>query len=130
MSIITRAMFTHSPTQTTEKSQLTAIIAQELSSYFSNPHHRFQLTLKPHGTVYQQRVWNAMLVIPVGRTVTYDELAKSLLSSPRAIGQTCKANFLALFIPSHCVVGKNNLGGFMGRADALCFKTSLLEHEG
>lgn len=126
---IYNALFTHHPAQSMGKSPLKAIIEQEISSYFSNPHHRFQLPLKPHGTIYQQRVWSALLVIPVGRTVSYGELAKSLQSSPRAIGQACKANPLALFIPCHRVVGKNDLGGFMGRVDALCFKTCLLEHE-
>lgn len=105
-------------------------IAQELSSYFKNPHHRFQLPLKPLGTHYQQRVWNALLVIPVGRTVTYGELAKTLQSSPRAIGQACKTNPLALFIPCHRVVGKDNPGGYMGHAQALSYKHDLLAHEG
>ncbi|MBA2711649.1 MAG: methylated-DNA--[protein]-cysteine S-methyltransferase [Tatlockia sp.] len=126
---IHRAIFTHTPTQALEKTKLADLINQELTNYFLNPHHRFQLSLKPQGTTYQQRVWNAMLVIPVGRTVTYGDLAKTLQSSPRAVGQACKANPLALFIPCHRVVGKTNQGGYMGRADALCFKTSLLEHE-
>lgn len=126
---IHRAIFTEAPTQNNTKTQLTSTIAKELDSYFNNPHHRFQLPLKPQGTVYQQHVWNALLVIPVGRTVTYGELAKVLQSSPRAIGQACKSNPLALFIPCHRVVGRNNHGGYMGRADALCYKTYLLEHE-
>ncbi len=126
---IHRARFTHSPNFTSQNNQLTTVIDRELQDYFSNPHHRFQLSLKPQGTAYQQRVWNALLVIPVGRTVTYGDLAKSLQSSPRAVGQACKANPVTLFIPCHRVVGKNNQGGYMGRVDALCFKTHLLQHE-
>lgn len=105
------------------------LITAELDAYAKNSNHRFQLSLKPQGSLYQQRVWNALLVIPVGRTVTYGELAKTLQSSPRAIGQACKSNPLALFIPCHRVVGKTNQGGYMGRAEALCYKTRLLEHE-
>jgi methylated-DNA-[protein]-cysteine S-methyltransferase len=126
---IHRAIFTQTPVQNRVKNQLTQTITQELKYYFNNPHHRFQLPLKPQGSVYQQRVWNALLVIPVGRTLTYGELAIALQSSPRAIGQACKSNPLALFIPCHRVVGKTNQGGYMGRADALCYKTSLLMHE-
>ena len=126
---IYRAIFTHTPSKNNEKAQLTTIIAQELANYFHNPHHRFQLPLKPHGTIYQQRVWNALLVIPVGRTLTYGELAKTLQSSPRAIGQACKTNPLALFIPCHRIVGKNDQGGYMGRTDDISFKTNLLLHE-
>ncbi len=104
-------------------------ITQELTNYFNNPHSRFHLALKPQGTHYQQKVWNALLVIPVGRTISYGELANQLQSSPRAIGQACKKNPLVLFIPCHRVVGKNNEGGYMGREEALCYKISLLNHE-
>ena len=60
--------------------------------------------------------------------MTYGELAHQLKSAPRAIGQACKRNPIALFIPCHRVVGQNNLGGFMGRLD-LPYKTALLQHE-
>lgn len=105
-------------------------VAEELNRYFANPHHRFQLPLKPQGTPYQQRVWNALLVIPSGRTVTYGALAYQLQSSPRAVGQACKKNPLTLFIPCHRVVGKESLGGYMGNQNALSFKEALLKHEG
>lgn len=105
------------------------LITEQINSYNQNPHHRFQLPLKPLGSPYQQHVWKALLVIPVGRTLTYGELASSLQSSPRAIGQACKNNPLALFIPCHRVVGKNNQGGYMGCVNALPYKLALLEHE-
>ncbi|KTD62529.1 methylated-DNA--[protein]-cysteine S-methyltransferase [Legionella spiritensis] len=128
---IYRAVFDDTPTKnSTDKTGLGRDIHQELNHYFDNPHHRFQLPLKPLGTTYQQRVWNALLVIPVGRTMTYGQLANTLLSSPRAIGQACKNNPLALFIPCHRVVGKDNPGGYMGHANALNYKEYLLNHEG
>lgn len=108
---------------------LAQVIEQELNAYYSDPHYRFQLQLKPQGTIYQQKVWNALLVIPVGRTLTYGELAAQLQSAPRAIGQACKKNPIALFVPCHRVVGKTSLGGFMGNPEALPYKESLLTHE-
>ncbi|WP_035890113.1 methylated-DNA--[protein]-cysteine S-methyltransferase [Legionella norrlandica] len=111
------------------KNKLGQLIAQELKSYFEDPNHRFQLPLKPQGSIFQQKVWNALLVIPVGRTITYGELASKLQSSPRAIGQACKRNPLALFIPCHRVVGKNDLGGYMGNPVAISYKKLLLSHE-
>lgn len=108
---------------------LSLLVAEELASYFANPCYRFQLPLKPEGSLYQQTVWNALLVIPAGRTVTYGELAHSLQSSPRAVGQACKKNPLALFIPCHRVVGKHNHGGYMGNPAALSYKLHLLQHE-
>lgn len=126
---IYRSLFSEIPFPPQEPTKQSILIVSELENYFTNCNHRFQLSLKPQGTVYQQKVWNALLVIPAGRTVTYGELANTLQSSPRAIGQACKSNPLALFIPCHRVVGKNSQGGYMGRAEALCYKTSLLHHE-
>ncbi len=108
---------------------LSKLIDKELAYYFKDPHHRFQLPLKPQGSSYQQRVWNALLVIPVGRTLTYGELADTLQSSPRAIGQACKKNPLAIFIPCHRIIGKHNHGGYMGDPSALSYKLDLLQHE-
>ena len=115
--------------QTSATNQLAQLIKTELDAYISDPHHRFQLPLKPQGSAYQQKVWNALLVIPVGRTLTYGEMSLNLQSSPRAIGQACKRNPLALFIPCHRVIGKNDLGGYMGNPEALSYKKSLLTHE-
>jgi len=125
---IYRAIFTEASAETAQ-GHLGTLIAEELDAYQRKPHHRFQLPLKPLGSPYQQRVWNALLVIPVGRTITYGELANTIQSSPRAIGQACKNNPLALFIPCHRVVGKNNQGGYMGHAHALPYKLALLQHE-
>lgn len=127
---IYRSFFTETPHSQQPATQQSLLITEQLSAYFENCHHRFQLPLKPHGTHYQQRVWNALLVIPVGRTITYGELAKTLQSSPRAIGQACKNNPVALFIPCHRVVGKTNQGGYMGKPEAIYYKKSLLNHEG
>ena len=124
-----QASFTENPSKTGLSNALTSTIEEELSHYFSNPHYRFRLSLKPQGSIFQQRVWQSLLVIPVGRTITYGELAQKLQSSPRAIGQACKTNPLALFIPCHRVVGKNNQGGYMGRLDAIRYKIYLLSHE-
>lgn len=125
---IFNALFTQKAGKAAE-SELAKQISQELAAYFKNCEHRFQLPLKPQGSLYQQKVWNALLVIPVGRTLTYGELALHLQSSPRAIGQACKKNPLALFIPCHRIVGKNSLGGYMGDPNALSYKEALLRHE-
>ena len=126
---IHHAVFSESTSTVNDNTTFCQLIANELETYFQHPHHRFQLPLKPQGTAYQLLVWNALLVIPAGRTMTYGELARQLQSSPRAIGQACKKNPLALFIPCHRVVGKDNYGGYMGQPDALHYKLALLNHE-
>jgi methylated-DNA-[protein]-cysteine S-methyltransferase len=112
-----------------ESSALDELIRFELGSYFQNSSHQFKLPLKPAGSPYQLKVWNALLTIPVGSTLTYGEMAQQLHSAPRAIGQACKRNPLAVFVPCHRVVGKTSIGGFMGKLEALNYKKALLEHE-
>lgn len=84
-----------------------------------------------NGTVFQKRVWRALLQIPCGTTLTYSDLAKKLKSHPRAIGQACRTNPLPLIIPCHRVVAKNSLGGYSGATSGkkLAFKRQLLERE-
>ncbi len=108
---------------------LSHLIHSELLAYSKNPHHRFQLPLKLQGSTHQLKVLNELLVIPVGRRLTYGELSTKIQSSPRAVGQACKKNPLVLFIPCHRIVGKNNLGGYMGNSEAISYKISLLQHE-
>ena len=83
------------------------------------------------GSAFQQRVWRALCAIPRGHTRTYGELAASLGSSPRAVGQACGANPLPIVVPCHRVVGGRGLGGFMhGHSDfPLAVKHWLLTHE-
>ncbi|MGE3320011.1 MAG: methylated-DNA--[protein]-cysteine S-methyltransferase [Candidatus Berkiella sp.] len=83
------------------------------------------------GTPFQQRVWQALLEIPLGQTRTYGELAKKLKTSARAIGMACRTNPIALIVPCHRVVAANDLGGFGGVRDGKPVKVKqwLLAHE-
>lgn len=111
------------------RNELAKTIQTELNQYFTNPTHRFKLPLKPQGSTFQLNVCNALLEIPAGQTMTYGELAFKLQNSPRAIGQACKRNPLPLFIPCHRVIGKKNIGGYMGHSNFIHYKTQLLELE-
>ena len=124
-----RASFTSQASSEHIENPLGLFIKTQLAAYFKNPNHRFQLPLRPQGSVYQQRIWQALLVIPAGRTLRYGELALSLQTGARAVGQACRKNPLPLFLPCHRVVGKHNHGGYMGAPEALGYKIALLEHE-
>ena len=64
-----------------------------------------QITVRPKGTAFQQRVWQALLTIPYGKTVSYGELARMVgCKSAQAVGQAVGANPIALFIPCHRVI--------------------------
>lgn len=73
-----------------------------------------RITAKPKGTMFQQRVWQTLLSIPYGKTVSYGELARMVgCKSAQAVGQAVGANPIALFIPCHRVItAHGQLGGY------------------
>ena len=105
--------------------------SNQLNCYFSNPCHQFEIPLDLKGTIFQLRVWNALRLIPAGKTITYGELAEHLGSSARAVGNACRANQLPVVVPCHRVVAKSGIGGFMGQrqGNELSIKRCLLQHE-
>jgi len=106
---------------------------RELERYLADPEFRFTVPLAPGGTPFQNRVWDALHAIAPGGSRTYGEVARMVRSAPRAVGQACGANRIALIIPCHRVVGAlGALGGFMnaGEGDPLAIKRWLLVHEG
>jgi methylated-DNA-[protein]-cysteine S-methyltransferase len=107
-------------------------ICAELEAYLADAKHEIDLPFELDGTHHQCNVWQAMLDIPCGQTLTYGELAKKISSSAQAVGQACGSNPIPVVIPCHRVVGKTGLGGFMKQAegDSLDIKRWLLMHEG
>ena len=111
---------------------LAALVEQQCRAYFADPRAVFDLPLKPQGTEFQQRVWQAIAQLQSGERITYGAIAAHLHSGARAVGGACAANYFPLVIPCHRVVAKANLGGFMGQdAPGLYrdIKVWLLNHE-
>lgn len=73
-----------------------------------------RIVVQPGGTMFQQRVWQALLTIPYGETVSYGEIARMVgCKSAQAVGQAIGANPIALIIPCHRVIAANGkLGGY------------------
>ena len=88
-----------------------------------------RITVQPKGTLFQQRVWQALLTIPYGKTVSYGEIARMVgCKSAQAVGQAVGANPIALFIPCHRVIAAHGqLGGYEYGIE---IKKKLLELEG
>jgi methylated-DNA-[protein]-cysteine S-methyltransferase len=106
-----------------------------LGAYFAgerpSPHG---LALSPAGTPFQLAVWQALLQIPYGQTVTYGWVAERVgemrgkPTSARAVGGAVGANPICIIAPCHRVVGASgSLTGFGGGMEA---KVALLAHEG
>lgn len=104
----------------------------QLTAYLADPQAGFDLPLKAAGTAFQRRVWRAIAAIPQGRTLTYGEIAKSLKSAPRAVGQACGRNPYPVVVPCHRVVASDGgLGGFASATGGYLLDTKrwLLAHE-
>jgi methylated-DNA-[protein]-cysteine S-methyltransferase len=103
--------------------------ASQLRAYFDGQLRRFELPLAPHGTPFQQRVWQALLDIPYGRTCSYGEIA-AMINAPgkaRAVGAANGSNPIAIIIPCHRVIGTH--GDLVGYGGGLDTKRWLLELE-
>ena len=81
------------------------------------------------GTAFQNAVWQALLLIPVGTTQTYGWLAREIgrPQAVRAVGAATSRNPIALIVPCHRLVGAN--GKLTGYAGGLRRKEWLLAHE-
>ncbi|MFK3647343.1 bifunctional transcriptional activator/DNA repair enzyme AdaA [Lysobacter enzymogenes] len=81
------------------------------------------------GTVFQKKVWDALMKIPPGQTRSYEEVARQIGSprGARAVAQACANNKVAVVVPCHRVVrGDGSLGGYRW---GLPLKEKLLQRE-
>jgi methylated-DNA-[protein]-cysteine S-methyltransferase len=104
-------------------------VATQLTAYFEGRRRAFELPLAPEGTPFQMRVWNALLEIPYGETISYGELAARIgdRSASRAVGLANGSNPLPIVIPCHRVIGSN--GKLTGYGGGLPIKERLLALE-
>ena len=101
----------------------------QLNEYFEGNRQQFDLPLNPEGTTFQKTVWNALLTIPYGKTLSYLDLSKKLgdVKAIRAVANANGKNPLWIVIPCHRVIGSD--GSLTGYAGGLHRKQWLLEHE-
>lgn len=112
-----------------QASEVTLKAAAQLDEYFAGRRRMFDIPLRFAGSEFQIKVWNELLSIPYGATISYGELAR-LLGMPkavRAVANANGANSMSIFVPCHRVIGSNrSLTGYAGGLDA---KRKLLEIE-
>ena len=100
-----------------------------LSLYFSGKEPDFLPPLHPQGSSFRQAVWNVLLTIPRGQTMTYGEIARRLnVRSAQAVGGAVGHNPISILIPCHRVVGSD--GSLTGYAGGLARKEWRLHVEG
>lgn len=105
------------------------VCLQQLQEYFEGRRTEFSLPLDPEGTEFQKRVWNRLLEIPYGETLTYGQQSAELgdVKAIRAVAAANGRNPLAIIIPCHRVIGAD--GSLTGYAGGLWRKKWLLDHE-
>lgn len=105
---------------------------QQLKDYFARERNAFSLPLKMDGSDFQMEVWNQLIEIPMGNTVSYTDLStkegEEAKRQARAVGGAVGANPLLLLVPCHRVIGTDgSLTGYAGGEER---KEWLLHHEG
>ena len=105
-------------------------LVRQLSEYFAGQRREFDVPLNFNGTDFQKRVWNALLALPYGETISYAELSLRLgdLKAIRAVGRANGANPICILVPCHRIIGSD--GSLTGYAFGVERKRRLLEIEG
>lgn len=97
-----------------------AAAREQLAEYFAGRRREFDVPLKLHGTPFQQRVWQELVRIPFGETISYAELARRIgnRAACRAVGAANGRNPISILVPCHRVIGTSGkLTGYGGGLD-------------
>jgi len=112
------------------KTKFSDYVANQIDEYFKKKRTVFNIPLLITGTVFQKKVYNALLNIAYGQTKSYKEIAIEIDNPKayRAVGMANHNNPIALIIPCHRVIASSNkIGGY---AYGLEMKNRLLNLEG
>ena len=97
------------------KSIVLTKLKKQIIEFTRGKRKKFSTKLKIEGTPLQKKIWNQLRLIKYGSTKTYGDIAKTLKTSPRYVGNVCGQNNHLLIVPCHRVVRSDgSLGGFSG----------------
>ena len=114
----------------TEETSLIKETYKQIEEYLLGNRKKFIVPIKLKGTEFQKKVWNALLEIPYGETMSYKQIAEKIGNPKacRAVGMANHNNPIAIIVPCHRVIGSNRK--LVGYAGGLDVKQKLLEIEG
>jgi len=131
MDADTRKKFQHvsAPGSDSGQSPTMQACLDELDAYFVGRLTSFTVPIKLEGTAFRKRVWEALMTIPYGQTISYKELALRIDSPKaiRAVGGANHNNPVSIIVPCHRVIGAS--GKLVGYGGGLGNKEFLLELE-
>lgn len=101
----------------------------QLNRYLEGSLREFFLPLRPKGTPFMRRVWQALCDVPYGATASYKDIAVAIGSPKacRAVGMANNKNPIPIFIPCHRIIGAG--GKLVGYGGGLAMKRRLLALE-
>ena len=104
-------------------------VRTELHDYCNGSKLNFTVPIFTMGSHFQKQVWQALQKIPLGETISYQQLAFNIgnPTACRAVANANGKNQLAIIIPCHRVINKN--GAIGGYAGGIARKKWLLDHE-
>ena len=104
-------------------------LKKQIMEFTKGKRKKFSVNLNIEGSALQKKIWKQLSNISYGATKTYGDIAKTLRTSPRYVGNVCGQNDHLLVIPCHRVVRSDGaLGGFSGLG-GIKLKKKLLQLE-
>ena len=102
---------------------------EQLEAFFAGELQNFNLPLRMTGTPFQKQVWQGLLEIPYGTTISYATLATQIgrPGASRAVGAANGRNPIGIIVPCHRVIGAD--GTLTGYGGGLDRKEWLISHE-
>lgn len=112
-----------------KETELIKEAVKQLNEYLDGKRKEFDIPLTPEGTEFQKKVWNELINIPFGVTMSYKEIAEKIGNpkAARAVGMANNKNPILVIVPCHRVIGSN--GALVGYACGLDVKKELLKIE-
>jgi len=112
-----------------EKQKILIETQKELEEYFDGKRKTFDIKIKMVGTDFRKMVWQELLEIKHGQTISYLELAKRVgrPEAVRAVSMAIAKNPICIIVPCHRIISSN--GGMGGYVAGIEKKKKLLERE-
>lgn len=129
LEAVTSVVFVEEEAMITKDSQIIKDTISQLDEYFKGTRKVFHVKCDMNGTDFQKKVWDELLKIPCGHTLSYKELAIIIGNekATRAVGNANGRNPISIIIPCHRVIGSNK--SLTGYAGGISRKQWLLSHE-